>query len=314
MTESLLVSIVILHYQRRDALVRTLGSALQQSYPNREIIIVVNGPHDDIHDLLEGAGREVRLVQLEKNLGACGGRNAGIAAARGDIIVTLDNDIAFERPSEVAQIVYTLKSRSDVHVLAFKVCDDRTGELLARAWCHPRSWKEFNDCEFETDHFNEGACAARREVYQLAGLYYEPLFFGAEGWDLVLRMFDHGFRIFYQPEIRVRHLADEATRPSDRPYYFYTRAYIWTVAKDYPFGAGAAFLAVKISMMLGFAIRSGHVRAFARGVIDGLRGLPAVLRDRTPVSLDTLNYVRKLERNRPSLWARLERHREAIQL
>jgi GT2 family glycosyltransferase len=314
MKQDPLVSVVILHYQRRDALKRTLASVRRQSYANREIIVVVNGPHDDIRGLLEGEAAEVRLVQLDHNLGACGGRNAGIVAARGDIIIVLDNDMVFEEPCAIDRIVEILKTRSDIHVLAFKVCDGETGALLVRTWCHPKYWKEFCDIEFETDHFVEGAYAARREVYERAGLYYEPLFFGAEGWDLVLRLIERGFRILYVPSIRVRHMTDEETRPGERPYYFYTRAYIWTAAKDYPLVAGTAFLAVKLSMMLYFAFRTRHVRAFARGVRDGFAGVPGVLRDRTPVSRSTLRYVRQLEQTRPSFRLRLERHREAVQL
>jgi GT2 family glycosyltransferase len=314
MTQEPLVSIVILHYQRRDALERTLASVYRQSYANREIIVVANGPHDGIQTLLDSVAPGARLIQLERNLGACGGRNAGIRAARGDIIVSLDNDIAFEQPSAAGLIVQAFQRRSDAHVLAFRVCDGETGSLLVRAWCHPRDWKEFNGIEFETDHFNEGACAVRREVYERAGLFYEPLFFGAEGWDLVLRFLEKGFHIFYQPNIRVRHIIDDATRPDERPYYFYTRAYLWTAVKDYPVGAGIGFLAVKLSMMLYLAIRTGHVRAFTRGLRDGLAGLRDVLHDRNPVHRSTLRYIRQLEQTRPSLWLRLERHREAVQL
>jgi len=309
-----LVSIVILHYQRREALERTLVSVRRQSYSNREIIVVANGPHDGLRGLLESQAPEAQLLQLDCNLGACAGRNAGLRAARGDVIISLDNDIAFEEPWAIDRIVEAFDRRADIHVLAFRVCDGDTGSLLVRAWCHPRDWKEFSNAEFETDHFNEGACAARREVYERAGLFYEPLFFGAEGWDLVLRLIERGFRILYVPGIGVRHMTDEGTRPSERAYYFYTRAYLWTAAKDYPVAAAMKFLAIKLSMMLYLAIRTGHVRAFARGVKDGLKGLRSVLRDRRPVSRNSLKYVSKLERGRPSVWVRLGRHRQAVQI
>ncbi|MHB8383580.1 MAG: glycosyltransferase family 2 protein [Candidatus Binataceae bacterium] len=309
-----LVSIVILHYQDRDAFERTLASVCRQSYADREIIVVANGRHDDIRGVLEREAPEAQLVQLEANLGACGGRNAGILAARGDIIITLDNDIAFEGNCELGRIVEAFNRYPDIHVLAFKVCDGATGKLLIRGWCHPRDWKEFSDIEFETNYINEGACAIRREVYERAGLYYEPLFFGTEGWDLALRIMDRGFRMLYVPGVKVRHLTDDKTRPGERQHYSYTRNYIWTAAKDYPIGAGVAFLAVKLSMMLYLSIRTGHARAFARGFRDGIIGMPAVLRDRAPVSASTLKYVRKLEQTRPSLWLRLGRHRKAVQL
>src|SRR5579862_5714208 len=45
-----LVSIVILNYKRRDALIQSLGSALSQEYPNLEIILVDNGSEDGIRD------------------------------------------------------------------------------------------------------------------------------------------------------------------------------------------------------------------------------------------------------------------------
>lgn len=314
MSREPLMSIIILHHERPDILVRTLRSVQLQTYAQREVIVVVNGSSSDIRRILAPEFPNVRLIELGQNLGACAGRNAGIRAARGDVIITLDNDVAFERSDALTLIAEYLNRRPDVHVLAFRVCEKDTGQLLVRAWCHPRYWKEFNDTEFETNHFNEGACAARREVYEAAGLYYEPLFFGAEGWDLVLRIIECGFRIHYLPSLRVLHLTDDEDRPGSRPYYYYTRAYIWTAVKDYPLTAGVAAVIPKLVMMLYFAGRSGQIGAFARGVKDGVAGIPGVMRDRKPVARSTLKYMRQLEEARPSLWLRLQRHREAVQL
>jgi GT2 family glycosyltransferase len=309
-----LVSIIILNYKRREAFVRSLESARKQSYVNCEIIVVDNNSEDGVREFLEGQAPEVKLIELSENRGACGGRNAGILSARGDIIITLDNDIFFDGPLEVSRTVETFARRPDVHVLAFKLCDEQTGALRIREWCHPKSWAEYSELEFETDHFVEGACAARREVYDTAGLYYEPLFFGAEGWDLVLRIIDANFRILYEPKVRVCHLMAAETRSNERPYYFYTRNYIWTAYKDYPLLAGIAYVGMKLLMMLYFAIRTGHIVAFLRGMKDGFFGFRSVLRDRTPVRRLTLQRIRDLERSRPSVWVRLGRHRGAVQL
>lgn len=196
MNDSPLVSIVILHYRRRDALVCTLASVRTQSYTNREIIVVANGPHPGVRELLDTEAPEARLVELDRNLGACGGRNAGIRAARGEIVFMLDNDLALADSFAVARTVRIFQSRRDIDVMAFKVCDEKTGSLLIRAWCHPRYWKSSQDDQFETDWFLEGANAVRKEVYETVGLYYEPLFFGPESWDLVLRMLQAGVQDF----------------------------------------------------------------------------------------------------------------------
>ena len=309
-----LVSVVILNYKRRDALVKSLDSARQQLYHNCEIIVVDNDSQDRISDFLASYAPEVRLIELNENRGACGGRNAGIRAARGDIVITLDNDIFFEGPHEISKTVETFARRHDIHVLAFQVCDEQTGALRIREWCHPRSSATYGETEFETNYFIEGACAMRRQVYEIAGIYYEPLFIGCEGWDLALRIIDGGFRILHAPRIRLRHLMSGETRTSDRPYYFYTRNYLWIACKDYPAVSGVSFAAGKLCMMLYFSLRSHRLAAYLRGFIDGCRGLPRVRRERTPVRPDTLRYLKELERWRPPLRTRFARHRKAIQI
>jgi len=309
-----LVSVVILNYKRRDALARSLESVRLQSYANLEIIVVDNNSQDGIREFMETHAPEARLIKLNENRGACGGRNAGIRAANGDIIISVDNDVFFESPLEISKAVETFARRPDIHVLAFQLCDEQTGALRVREWCHPRSLETYGETEFETHYFNEGACAVRREVYDTAGLYFEPLFFGCEGWDMALRMIDNDFRILHAPRIRVRHLKSAETRTPERPYYFYTRNSVWIAYKDYPVLAGVSFVTFKLLMMLYFSVRCGQLPAYIRGIKDGYRGLAQIRRERTPVRTATLKYLRTLERWGPTLWTRLKRHREAVQL
>lgn len=313
-TQSPLVSVVILNYKRREALLRSLQSVQRQVYVNLEVIVVDNNSQDGVRELLETNWPGVRLIELDDNRGACAGRNAGIGIARGEIIITLDNDIFFESPTEVSKTVETFARRPDVHVISYQVCDEHTGALRIREWCHPRSWMKYGEIDFETNYFVEGACAVRREVYEIAGTYYEPLFIGCEGWDLALRIIDNNFKIVYQPQIRVRHLMADETRTPERPYYFYTRNYIWIAYKDYPIIEGMSFLGWKVLMMLYFAIRARQLKAYCRGLRDGFCGLPRIQRDRNSIRPATVRYLRNLERWRPTLWTRLSRHREAIQI
>ena len=312
--QSPLVSVVILNYKRREQFARCLESVRRQSYANRELIVVDNNSQDGIGEYLAAHAPEARLIELAENGGAAAGRNAGIAAARGEIVITLDNNVFFESPFEIGKTVDTFERRPDVHILACQVCDEQTGALRVREWCHPRSLEEFGQTEFETNFFVEGACAIRREVYESAGLYYAPLFFGTEGWDLGLRALDKGFRMLYEPRVRIRHSMASETRAPDRPYYYYTRNYIWIAYKDYPFLAGVSFVTWRLLMMLYFSIRSRHLRTFLRGVKAGIAGLPQVRRVRTTIRPATVRYVRELERGRPPLWARFSRHREAVQI
>lgn len=312
--ESPRISVVILNYKRLNALKQSIQSALMQTYENREIIVVDNHSEEDVAGLVTSLDPGIKLIELSENQGTCGGRNAGIRAAKGDIIITLDNDVHFASPFELAKVVAKYAERPDIHVLAFQMCEADTGNIRVREWCHARHWKDFGQTEFETFYFVEGACAVRREVFEQAGDYYGPLFIGCEGHDLTLRILDHGFRILYCPNVRVFHLMSTETRTSDRPFYFYTRNYVWIAFKDYRVVPGLTFLLPKLAMMLFFAIRTNKLRAFGKGLWHGITGLPQAYADRTPVQKRTLKYLAELERWRPNLMLRLARHKAQPQI
>jgi GT2 family glycosyltransferase len=313
MTTEPLVSIIVLNYKRLNELAVCLDSALRQDYGNLEIIVVDNHSEEDVAGLVRSKSAAIRLIELPANLGACGGRNAGIRAARGQILITIDNDVSFGSPLDVSRGVEVFDEHPEVHVLAFRICDAGTGKLRVREWCHPRDWKEFSETEFETNFFGEGASAFRREVFENAGLYWEPLFIGHEGYDLGLRLLDRGYRILYCPRVSVCHSMAQETRSSSRPFYFYTRNYIWIAYKDCGFLEGARYLIPKLLMMAFFSLRAGRPAPFLRGVWEGLAGLRGIT-PRTAAGRGTFEYVAELERCRPSWLRRLARHRLETQL
>src|SRR5256885_14287436 len=69
-----------------------------------EIIAVDNASTDGSAEMVRRDFPDVRLVKLPDNRGASG-RNAGVAAAKGDLVVTLDNDVLFTTPDDVERVV-----------------------------------------------------------------------------------------------------------------------------------------------------------------------------------------------------------------
>lgn len=309
-----LVSVLFVYYKRRETMPESIESALRQDYARREIIIVDNHSQDGFADWIHQRGYPVKVIELPENRGACAGRNAGIRAATGEILVFLDDDMSFMSSSELTSIVETFQKQPNTHTLAFRICEPDTGKLRLREWCHPRYWKDFADTEFETHWFCEGASAFRREVFEVSGGYYEPLFYGAEGHDLSVRMVDHGFRIIYTPRIRVAHRAAAEGRTSHRQYYYFTRNYIWMALKDYNAAQGLAFLFRNLLMMAYFTVRANTYGSFFQGLWDGIRGLRQVWHDRTPIRKSTVKYLADLDKTRPGMLVRLARHKTAPQM
>jgi glycosyltransferase involved in cell wall biosynthesis len=98
-----LVSILINNYNYGRFLSEAIHSALEQSYANREIIVVDDGSTDNSLAVAQSFGERVHLIAKE-NGGQASAFNAGFAASRGDIICLLDADDVF-LPGKVARIV-----------------------------------------------------------------------------------------------------------------------------------------------------------------------------------------------------------------
>jgi GT2 family glycosyltransferase len=310
--KSPLVSIIILNYKRLTALELTLESVVAQKYGNKEIIVVDNHSEEDVASVVGRYGSDIRLIETGKNLGGCGGRNVGIRAAGGEIVITLDNDVSFLSPDAIDKVVHQFEENPEYHVLAFQLRDAQSGELRLREWCHPKDWRKFATIPFATHFFVEGAAAYRRYIFDSAGMYFEPLFIYNEGWDLGLRILNQGYRILYTPDIQVRHLMSPETRSMSRQHFLFTRNYIWIAYKDYPLLAGLRFVSFRMAMMGFFALRTGNLSSFCKGVWEGIRGCRGIQRD--PVRRDTLEYIDSLDSGRPNFFARLARHRAVPQI
>ncbi len=94
MNEKPLVSLIITTCNRdMDVLKRAIESATDQTYENKEIIVVNDYPpyEDKIKELLKGYP-EIRFISNEEQSGACISRNKGIDLSNGEYIALLDDD------------------------------------------------------------------------------------------------------------------------------------------------------------------------------------------------------------------------------
>lgn len=96
MKRSLVLSVVIITRNRRDLLTRTLETVFEQDFPPDayEVIVVVDGATDGTIEMLRALKPPASLLVLEQsNSGAAAARNAGLRAARGELVLFLDDDV-----------------------------------------------------------------------------------------------------------------------------------------------------------------------------------------------------------------------------
>jgi len=85
------VSVVIPTYNYGRWVAEAIDSALAQTLPPIEVIVVDDGSTDDTAAVLAAYGDRIRVIR-QRNQGPATARNAGIAAARGDVVAFLDAD------------------------------------------------------------------------------------------------------------------------------------------------------------------------------------------------------------------------------
>ena len=114
-----LVSVIIPTYNRAAMLEEAIQSALRQTCRPAEVIVVDDASKDSTRAALESVARRdarVRPLFLEKNRGPAGARNAGVAAAKGDVVAFLDSDDLWHA-DHLESATGLLESHGDIDVV-----------------------------------------------------------------------------------------------------------------------------------------------------------------------------------------------------
>ncbi len=289
-------SIVILTFNRGHLLKRLLDDLQGFGHADAEIIVVDNAS-DEPASVVTNAYPKVVTLRAPRNLGAAG-RNLGFDAAHGDIIICLDDDV-FELCSDALEQLDRIFTDTKIAAVNFKVLEEGTGRVVN--WVHHRVIERFSEQTFDTYEITEGAVAFRRSVLDDVGGYPETFFLSHEGPDLAFRIMNGGSRVIYSPALNVTHSFAPEGRKSWRNYYFDTRNTLWLAVRNLPVGYGAWALLRQTAAMFFYSIRDGHFRWWLKGTWDGLKGLPVALRERRPMSGETMRRIREIDSYRPPL-------------
>jgi len=174
-----IVATVLVHGNEAGALEVLRLIAAQDRLPDA-VVVVDNGSAAPL-DLLTSAGRSVRLVRADGNLGVGGGHNLGIRTALDDCgadhVWVLEHD-TFPDPGCLAQLE-GLALRHPAGVIV----PDATRNNYERRWI-------VGDHDGEaTTRFTFNGVLIAREVVDQVGPVNEVYFVGQEDWDYSQRVF-----------------------------------------------------------------------------------------------------------------------------
>jgi len=107
-----LVSIIIPGYNQGRYLTESVDSAVGQTYPCIEVIVVDNASTDETDAVAARYGDRIRYHKQTRNAGASAARNVGLDLARGDYVKFVDADDSL-CPEQVAWQMEALAGRTD---------------------------------------------------------------------------------------------------------------------------------------------------------------------------------------------------------
>jgi len=212
------VSIVVLNWNSGDLGAAATASALEQDWPDIEVIVVDNASDDDSLQRILAASPGVTVVRNDANLGFGGGMNAGFAVATGEYFLPLNCDARLDS-AYVSQLVRRLAADPSIAAAGGQVGSSRVGVSgpLRITPVMRTSALPVDEARF-CDKLN-GACplfraASLDRVSELGwGPYDATYFVYGEDVDLALTLRRLGQRFFYDPAANADHVRSFGSSP-----------------------------------------------------------------------------------------------------
>ncbi len=263
------LSAVVLTMGNRPAeLNRAIGSVLGQDHLDVEVVLVGNGadplpPGSPYHD-----DERVRIVRLSKNVGIPAGRNSGVAAARGDVVLFLDDDGWYRSTRLGTYLRDRFAADPKLGVISFRVRDPDGGTGERRHVPRLRAGDPERSSEVTT--FLGGACAIRRAAFEAAGGLPERFFYAHEETDLAWKVLDAGYRIEYDASAVMFHPAVLPTR-HELFYRYNARNRVWLARRNLPWPLVFVYLGVWMVITIVRERRPRALKAWFTGFAEGWR-------------------------------------------
>lgn len=220
------ISVIVPTHDRRDALAHTLaGLAAQEPPPDGfEVIVVDNGCTDGtpafLRALAGGQGGVIRSLR-EPAPGPAAARNAGVAAARGDVLLFLGDDMEPAASDLVGRhaALHGARPESEYGVLGRVRWSDRQPVTPLMRWLESGSQFAFASMRpgpvSSAKHLYTAHVSMKKELFDMVGGFDRRFPYAAvEDMELGLRLERVGLELHYVPDLLVLHEHPIALEPS----------------------------------------------------------------------------------------------------
>ncbi len=307
-----LISVIVVNYNGKKFLRDCLDSIFCQTYNHFEVILVDNASVDGSVDYVRNQFPKVTIFTQSVNLGFAGGTNAGIRQARGEFILTLNNDTIVS-PTFIEEL-----SKPMISDLMVGICGSKMllpdGRINSTAICismsgavWDRGMGEMDRGQYDSPEEVFGACAGaalyRRVMLDEIGHFDDDFFLYMEDVDLSFRARLSGWKCIYVPSARVVHTRGGTTGlQSYLSIYYVNRNVVWYVVKNFPtklFYTSLPWIIGRNCAVIPYYFFKGNGLAALKAKVDAIRGLNSIIKKRR-------NIVKKIPDEEIKKWIQLK--------
>lgn len=287
------VSVVIINYNGGAFLQEAVNSVARQTFQNFELIVFDNASTDGSAEALDLSQLgQARLIRHEANIGFAAGNNRAAELARGRWLVLLNPDTVAS-PDWLEKLVAATMAFPACRTFTSAQLDLNTPGMLDGAgdaylvfgfpW---RGGFGRPASELPATGWCFSACGAAA-MYDIAlfremGGFDERFFCYCEDVDLGFRLQLAGYDCLFVADATVQHAGSGISgRKSDFSTYHGTRNRLWTYFKNMPLAVLILTLPAHIIFTLYIflnGLKRSNSRSMLRGLRDGIRGIPGVLK------------------------------------
>lgn len=287
------LSVVIVAWNSRQELARTLPALVGELGDGDELIVVDNDSFDGTSEAVAAGAPRARLVRMGRNAGFAAGANAGAAVARGELLVVLNPDAtplpgfgeAIRRPWLQGYGWTAWQALVADHGGTAVNSAGNPVHFTGIVWAgeHGRPIAEAPAAPAEVTGLSGACLAIPREAWEESGGFCEPYFLYHEDVDLSLRLRSRGCVLGIEPAAVVDH---EHEFDGVHKWRCLERNRWATLIRVYPSSLllllAPALLATELALIaVSVSGRWGGQKLAA--TLDVIRWLPRLLRERREV-------------------------------
>jgi glycosyltransferase involved in cell wall biosynthesis len=186
MENSYLISIIIPCYNDAQYIEQSVLSAVNQTYPYIEVIVVDDGSNAETKKVLKKLESKIFKLITQENYGQSKARNIGIEAANGNYILVLDSDDYIE-PTFCEKACTIFKNNLDLKLVS---CQANLISESNKTMLFKPAGGTIKDFLFSNAAL--GTSMFKKDDWNNSGRYDETMKKGFEDWEFFIRLLKNG--------------------------------------------------------------------------------------------------------------------------